>query len=102
MTLFFFPVCVLLAWIADRRLLFYKYMHKRYCADKRHGIVVEMEGDNSLKDIDVIIDRNLSDGNSCLENPSNVTVSVQTGSELNQNKEEVSHLTEVQRYKTDI
>ncbi|MEQ2213066.1 hypothetical protein XENOCAPTIV_009196, partial [Xenoophorus captivus] len=44
-TLLFFPVCVLLAWIADRRLLFYKYMGKRYRADKRHGIVVEMEGD---------------------------------------------------------
>lgn len=45
MTLLFFPVCVLLAWIADRRLLFYKYMGKRYRADKRHGIVVETEGD---------------------------------------------------------
>ncbi|MEQ2275655.1 Sodium/calcium exchanger 2, partial [Xenotaenia resolanae] len=44
-TLLFFPVCVLLAWVADRRLLFYKYMGKRYRADKRHGIVVEMEGD---------------------------------------------------------
>lgn len=45
MTLLFFPVCVILAWIADRRLLFYKYMGKRYRADKRHGIVVETEGD---------------------------------------------------------
>lgn len=45
MTLLYFPVCVFLAWIADRRLLFYKYMGKRYRADKRHGIVVEMEGD---------------------------------------------------------
>lgn len=45
MTLLFFPVCVILAWIADRRLLFYRYMGKRYRADKRHGIVVETEGD---------------------------------------------------------
>lgn len=45
MTLLFFPVCVILAWIADRRLLFYKYMGKHYRADKRHGIVVETEGD---------------------------------------------------------
>lgn len=45
MTLLYFPVCVILAWIADRRLLFYKYMGKRYRADKRHGIVVETEGD---------------------------------------------------------
>ncbi|XP_047450073.1 sodium/calcium exchanger 2b [Mugil cephalus] len=46
-TLLYFPVCVILAWIADRRLLFYKYMGKRYRADKRHGIVVETEGDLS-------------------------------------------------------
>lgn len=45
MTLLFFPVCVILAWIADRRLLFYKYMGKHYRANKRHGIVVETEGD---------------------------------------------------------
>ncbi|KAE8294937.1 Sodium/calcium exchanger 3 [Larimichthys crocea] len=44
-TLLYFPVCVILAWIADRRLLFYKYMGKRYRADKRRGIVVETEGD---------------------------------------------------------
>lgn len=44
-TLLFFPVCVMLAWIADRRLLFYKYVGKRYRADKRHGIVVETQGD---------------------------------------------------------
>uniref|UniRef100_A0A3Q3BE90 Calx-beta domain-containing protein n=1 Tax=Kryptolebias marmoratus TaxID=37003 RepID=A0A3Q3BE90_KRYMA len=60
-TLCYFPLCVFLAWIADRRLLFYKYMHKRYRADKRHGIVVEMEGDSSSKDIDIIIDGKLSD-----------------------------------------
>ncbi|KAL3971463.1 hypothetical protein ACER0C_026982 [Sarotherodon galilaeus] len=62
-TLLYFPVCVILAWIADRRLLFYKYMHKRYRADKRHGIVVEMEGDLAPKGIDVIMDGKLSDSN---------------------------------------
>ncbi|XP_071317495.1 sodium/calcium exchanger 2a isoform X1 [Trachinotus anak] len=87
-TLLYFPVCVLLAWIADRRLLFYKYMHKRYRADKRHGIVVEMEGDLTPKGIDVIMDGKLSDG-SCPGNSSSVTVSVQTGNELDQNKDEV-------------
>uniref|UniRef100_A0A673AA69 Solute carrier family 8 member 2a n=1 Tax=Sphaeramia orbicularis TaxID=375764 RepID=A0A673AA69_9TELE len=61
-TLLYFPVCVLLAWIADRRLLFYKYMHKRYRADKRHGIVVEMEGDLAPKGIDVIVDGKCPDG----------------------------------------
>uniref|UniRef100_A0A3P8SZZ5 Solute carrier family 8 member 2a n=1 Tax=Amphiprion percula TaxID=161767 RepID=A0A3P8SZZ5_AMPPE len=88
-TLLYFPVCVVLAWIADRRLLIYKYMHKRYRADKRHGIVVEMEGDADSKGIDVIMDGKLSDGNSCPGNSSSVTVSVQTGNELDQNKDEV-------------
>lgn len=89
MTLLYFPVCVILAWIADRRLLFYKYMNKRYRADKRHGIVVEMEGDLAPKGIDVIMDGKLSDSSACPGNSSSVTVSVQTGNELDQNKDEV-------------
>ncbi|XP_027700581.1 sodium/calcium exchanger 3 isoform X1 [Vombatus ursinus] len=46
LTLFFFPICVLLAWMADRRLLFYKYMHKKYRTDKHRGIIIETEGDH--------------------------------------------------------
>ncbi|XP_028278159.1 sodium/calcium exchanger 2a isoform X2 [Parambassis ranga] len=84
-TLLYFPVCVILAWIADRRLLFYKYMHKRYRANKRHGIVVEMEGDLAPKGIDMIMDGKLPDGPG---NSSSVTVSVQTGNELDHNKDE--------------
>ncbi|XP_053329900.1 sodium/calcium exchanger 2 [Spea bombifrons] len=44
-TLLFFPACVLFAWIADKRLLFYKYVYKRYRADKRRGIIIETEGE---------------------------------------------------------
>uniref|UniRef100_UPI00398F6CE3 sodium/calcium exchanger 3-like isoform X3 n=1 Tax=Pristiophorus japonicus TaxID=55135 RepID=UPI00398F6CE3 len=44
-TLMFFPVCVVFAWIADKRLLFYKYVYKRYRADKRRGIIIETEGE---------------------------------------------------------
>ncbi|KAM5145593.1 sodium/calcium exchanger 2 [Mantella aurantiaca] len=44
-TLLFFPACVVLAWIADKRLLFYKYVYKRYRADKRRGIIIETEGE---------------------------------------------------------
>lgn len=88
-TLLYFPVCVILAWIADRRLLFYKYMHKRYRADKRHGIVVEMEGDLAPKGIDMIVDGKLSESSACPGNSSTVTVSVQTGNELDPNKDEV-------------
>ncbi|XP_035999362.1 sodium/calcium exchanger 2a isoform X2 [Fundulus heteroclitus] len=88
-TLLYFPVCVLLAWIADRRLLFYKYMHKRYRADRRHGIVVEMEGDLSPKGIDVIMDGKLSDCSLGPGNSSTATVSVQTSGELQRNEDEV-------------
>ncbi|KAL0994656.1 hypothetical protein UPYG_G00125400 [Umbra pygmaea] len=92
-TLLYFPVCVILAWIADRRLLFYKYMHKRYRADKRHGIVVETEGDLTPKGIDVIMDAKFSDGNTTAGNASNVcTISVQAGKDVDQNKDEVVHI----------
>ncbi|XP_061467140.1 sodium/calcium exchanger 3 isoform X1 [Rhineura floridana] len=46
LTLFFFPVCVILAWIADRRLFIYKYMHKKYRTDKHRGIIIETEGEH--------------------------------------------------------
>ncbi|XP_067831181.1 sodium/calcium exchanger 2-like isoform X3 [Heptranchias perlo] len=45
LTLMFFPVCVVFAWIADKRLLFYKYVYKRYRADRRRGIIIETEGE---------------------------------------------------------
>ncbi|KAM9431715.1 solute carrier family 8 member 4b isoform 2-T4 [Clarias gariepinus] len=44
LTFLFFPVCVVQAWVADRRLFIYKYNRKHYRADKSHGIVVETEG----------------------------------------------------------
>uniref|UniRef100_A0A8C7HJ89 Solute carrier family 8 member 1a n=1 Tax=Oncorhynchus kisutch TaxID=8019 RepID=A0A8C7HJ89_ONCKI len=47
-TLFFFPLCVGMAYIADRRLLVYKYMYKRYRAGKRRGVIIETEGEAQL------------------------------------------------------
>ncbi|XP_049895854.1 sodium/calcium exchanger 1-like [Epinephelus moara] len=47
-TLFFFPLCVGLAYVADRRLLFYKYMYKRYRAGKQKGMIIETEGEPEL------------------------------------------------------
>lgn len=44
LTFLFFPLCVVQAWVADRRLLIYKYVRKRYRADKAHGIIIETEG----------------------------------------------------------
>lgn len=47
LTLAFFPICVLLAWVADRRLLFYKFMHKKYRTDKHRGVIIETEAERS-------------------------------------------------------
>uniref|UniRef100_A0AAY4AMM2 J domain-containing protein n=1 Tax=Denticeps clupeoides TaxID=299321 RepID=A0AAY4AMM2_9TELE len=49
LTLFFFPLCVLFAWVADRRLLFYKYVYKRYRVGKQRGMIIETEGEPELQ-----------------------------------------------------
>ncbi|XP_046717922.1 sodium/calcium exchanger 3 isoform X1 [Silurus meridionalis] len=46
-TLAFFPACVILAWAADRRLLFNKFTHKTYRADNHRGVIIETEGERS-------------------------------------------------------
>ncbi|XP_029027580.1 sodium/calcium exchanger 2b isoform X2 [Betta splendens] len=117
-TLLFFPVCVLLAWIADRRLLFYKYMGKRYRADKRRGIVVETEGDLTPNkgSVEMIIDGKFPfQGENCggtqdgtagaavnnsgvavatgagshLPNSNSTTVNVESSKELDESRKEV-------------
>ncbi|XP_064209010.1 sodium/calcium exchanger 1-like isoform X2 [Anguilla rostrata] len=68
LTFLFFPLCVLQAWIADRRLLFYKYVHKRYRADKSRGIIVESEGDGALATkMDVEMDGGLNSHKEALD-----------------------------------
>lgn len=42
LTFIFFPATVLTAYIAERRLLIYKYLSKEYCMNKR-GILVQKE-----------------------------------------------------------
>ena len=44
LTFLFFPATVLTAYIADRRLLIYKYLHKDYRMNRR-GVIVQSEGD---------------------------------------------------------
>uniref|UniRef100_A0A674N8Z1 Solute carrier family 8 member 1b n=1 Tax=Takifugu rubripes TaxID=31033 RepID=A0A674N8Z1_TAKRU len=48
LTFLFFPICVVFAWVADRRLLFYKYVYKRYRTGKQRGMIIETEGDRPL------------------------------------------------------
>ncbi|XP_005799652.2 sodium/calcium exchanger 1-like isoform X2 [Xiphophorus maculatus] len=52
LTFLCFPLCVVQAWVADRRLLFYKYVRKRYRADKHRGIIIETEGDGGIGGMD--------------------------------------------------
>ncbi|CAK1547455.1 unnamed protein product [Leptosia nina] len=47
-TFLFFPATVLTAYIADRRLLVYKYLKKGYRVNER-GVIVEVEGDGSVE-----------------------------------------------------
>ncbi|KAJ8874355.1 hypothetical protein PR048_025203 [Dryococelus australis] len=47
LTFAFFPMTVGTAYIADRRLLMYKYLHKNYRMNRR-GVIVETEGDIEL------------------------------------------------------
>lgn len=105
-TLCYFPVCVILAWIADRRLLFYKYMSKRYRADKRTGVVVETEGEMTPKGAEMMMDgkfplragaigvENCQDGNTAgamgtLPNSNSTTVYMEGTRDLDESRKEV-------------
>ncbi|KAL9892581.1 sodium/calcium exchanger 1 isoform X5 [Glossina fuscipes] len=48
LTFMFFPATVLTAYIADRRLLIFKYLDKNYRMNKR-GVIVSAEGDAALE-----------------------------------------------------
>uniref|UniRef100_A0A3Q3JNM4 Calx-beta domain-containing protein n=1 Tax=Monopterus albus TaxID=43700 RepID=A0A3Q3JNM4_MONAL len=91
-TLLYFPVCVILAWVADRRLLFYKYMGKRYRADKRHGIVVETEGDltpNKANNIGATAGAMATGPGGNLPNSNSAMVNVESSKELDDSRKEV-------------
>ncbi|XP_019727839.1 sodium/calcium exchanger 3 isoform X2 [Hippocampus comes] len=65
LTLAFFPICVLLAWVADRRLLFYKFMRRKYRADRHRGVIIENEPDRSSKGIEMdgkMVNSHFADG----------------------------------------
>ncbi|XP_068796570.1 sodium/calcium exchanger 1 isoform X8 [Struthio camelus] len=66
LTFFFFPICVVFAWVADRRLLFYKYVYKKYRAGKQRGMIIEHEGDRPSSKADIEMDGKVA--NSHVEN----------------------------------
>ncbi len=78
-----------MAWIADRRLLFYKYLHKRYRADKRHGIIVEMEGELAPRGIDAIMEEKYQN--------STTSVNMEKTKEAEQDREEVREQIKTER-----
>lgn len=84
----YFPVFVLLAWITDRRLLFFMCRRKRRCTDERQDIVGEMEGDQEIEGVDGIMADKLCLGESC-----SVTVAAHAGKRVDQRKEEASGTT---------
>ncbi|KAI9560959.1 hypothetical protein GHT06_011915 [Daphnia sinensis] len=60
LTFLFFPMTILTAYIADRRLLFYKYISKQYRVNRR-GVIVETEGFNQ-NDIEMASSSHKRDG----------------------------------------
>ncbi|XP_066515085.1 sodium/calcium exchanger 2a [Hoplias malabaricus] len=89
-TLMFFPVCVLMAWIADRRLLLYKYLPRSYRSKKRHGIMVETEGELTPKGIDIILEGKYhSNPNSSTSNSTSNIINIESSKEPEQDREEV-------------
>ena len=47
-TFLFFPLTVMTAYVADKRIFFYKFMSKKYRSGKQHGVVNVSEGDTEL------------------------------------------------------
>ncbi|KYM82810.1 Sodium/calcium exchanger 1 [Atta colombica] len=54
LTFAFFPATVLTAYVADRRLLIYKYLHKGYRMNKR-GVIVQAEAGDSEMGVELDI-----------------------------------------------
>lgn len=73
LTLVFFPLTVLTAYIADRRLLIYKYLSKKYRMNAR-GVIVEGEGGGTSDDDDDQVDVELT--------VANHVIAIDTGTEL--------------------
>ena len=64
-TLAFFPIMVIAAYIADRRLLFYRALRRRQRKQKRAGMTVMQTGDFDIIGVQVkdgFVDGNVSDG----------------------------------------
>ncbi|XP_061579412.1 sodium/calcium exchanger 1-like isoform X2 [Cololabis saira] len=82
-TLSFFPVCVGFAYVADRRLLFYKYVYKRYRAGKQRGMIIETEGEPELPSkVDIEMDGKM------LNSRSEEVIDGEMGLEVNELDEE--------------
>ncbi|XP_067680572.1 sodium/calcium exchanger 3-like isoform X1 [Haliotis asinina] len=48
LTLLFFPATVATAYVADRKILIYKFLSKKYRTGKRKGVVIQTEGDAEM------------------------------------------------------
>ncbi|XP_058789963.1 sodium/calcium exchanger 1 isoform X2 [Phymastichus coffea] len=66
LTFSFFPATVLTAYVADRRLLIYKYLHKGYRMNKR-GVIVETEAGDSDVGLELEIKAQHEHGNGMIE-----------------------------------
>lgn len=91
LTFLFFPATVATAYIADRRLLIYKYIGKQYRMNKR-GVIVQVEGGESAIEMN-----NHDDGLKALEDGTGPDVSDEIRDFEESRREYISTLKELRK-----
>ena len=65
LTLLFFPILTVWAWVADKRILVYDYVYKKY--QKKGNMIKEYEGEELKDGVDDIMDSDLDDREKLLQ-----------------------------------
>uniref|UniRef100_A0A8C4QV16 Solute carrier family 8 member A1 n=1 Tax=Eptatretus burgeri TaxID=7764 RepID=A0A8C4QV16_EPTBU len=92
LTLSFFPICVIVAWMTDRRLFFNKCMYRENRTNKQRGVIVETEGSSQHNGIE--IENKMSNSHNLPVNE-NHTIDLQNKEEEELRKEMISILKEL-------
>lgn len=65
LTLLFFPILTIWAWIADKRILVYDYVYKKY--QQKGKMIKEYEGEELKDGVDDILDSDMDDREKLLQ-----------------------------------
>uniref|UniRef100_UPI00358F5A45 sodium/calcium exchanger 3-like n=1 Tax=Myxine glutinosa TaxID=7769 RepID=UPI00358F5A45 len=94
LTLSFFPICVIIAWMTDRRLFFTKGFYREYRTNNHKGIIVESEGSNTNQHNGIEIENKTSSSHNSPVNESH-TVDMENKEEEELRKEMINILKEL-------